>query len=79
MCHLFLVPFEIWKKDKANYWVRIFINYPVSLCLLLQDVVYPLGGERDVNPQILLYIHMYASRCQHKHVTNAAEGEISGR
>lgn len=42
--HLFLVPFEIWEEDKANLRVRIFIDYPVSLCLLLQDVVHPLEG-----------------------------------
>lgn len=47
--HLFLVPFEIWEEDKANLWVRIFINNPVSLCLLLQDVKDPLGGEWNWN------------------------------
>ena len=44
--HLFLVPFEIWEEDKSNVWVWIFINDPVSLGLLLQDVVHPLKGRK---------------------------------
>lgn len=40
--YLFLVPFEVGEKDKANVWVWIFINYSLSFCLLLQDVVHPL-------------------------------------
>lgn len=42
--HLFLVPFEIREENKANLRVGIFINNPVSFCLLLQDVVHPLTG-----------------------------------
>lgn len=46
--YLFLVPFEVWEKNKTNFWVWIFINDPVCLCLLLQDVVHPLfGGESE--------------------------------
>lgn len=42
--HLSLVPLEVWEEYKANVWVRIFINYPLNLCLLLQDVANPLSG-----------------------------------
>lgn len=46
--HLFLVPFEVWEENKTNVWVWIFINDPLCLGLLLQDVVYPLfGAESD--------------------------------
>lgn len=46
--HLFLVPFEVWEENKANVRVWIFINDPLCLGLLLQDVVYPLfGAESD--------------------------------
>lgn len=46
--HLFLVPFEIREEDKTNLLVWIFKHYPLTLCVLLQDVVNPLGGEREV-------------------------------
>lgn len=44
---LFLVPLEIWKEDKADVRIWIFINDPFSLCLLLQDVVNPLQGKNQ--------------------------------
>ena len=44
--HLFLVPLEIWEEDEADVGIRIFINDPLSLRLLLQDVVYPLKDKR---------------------------------
>lgn len=62
---LFLVPFEVWEEDKADPWIRIFINNPVSLCLLLQDVVYPLV-EVKVNsgPQLIKCKHKHPLRCR---------------
>lgn len=41
--HLSLVPLEVREEYKANVWVRIFINYPLNLSLLLQDVANPLS------------------------------------
>lgn len=47
-CYLFLVPFEVWEENKTNVWVWVFVDDPLCLGLLLQDVVYPLfGAERD--------------------------------
>lgn len=46
--YLFLVPFEVWEENKTNVWVWVFVDDPLCLGLLLQDVVYPLfGAERD--------------------------------
>lgn len=42
--HLSLVPLEVWEEYKAHVWVRVFVNYPLNLSLLLQDVANPLSG-----------------------------------
>lgn len=43
--YLFLVPFEVWEENKSNVWVWVFVDDPLCLGLLLQDVVYPLLGQ----------------------------------
>lgn len=45
--HLFLVPLQVRKQDKADLGVRIVVNHPLCLGLLLQDVVDPLDEEDE--------------------------------
>lgn len=40
--HLFLVPLEVWQEDEADLGVRVLVHEPLTLSLLLQDVVDPL-------------------------------------
>lgn len=44
--HLFLIPLEIGNENKSVDRIRVFVNYSIGLCLLLQDVIYPLKERK---------------------------------